>query len=133
MLYDHLKVFGCKIFVHVPKDKRSKLDAKTHKCNFLGYGLDDFGDRLYDPTAKKIVRSQDIIFFKDQAIEDISKAVKIPKSHHDNVGDLDLTSPSTFKIQAKYDGIDDASNIDNTDNLDSSIDDAETIPMEVHL
>jgi len=27
--YDHLRVFGCKAFVHVPKDERSKLDAKS--------------------------------------------------------------------------------------------------------
>ncbi|RDY05303.1 hypothetical protein CR513_10875, partial [Mucuna pruriens] len=27
--YDHLRVFGCKPSVHVPKDERSKLDMKT--------------------------------------------------------------------------------------------------------
>jgi hypothetical protein len=27
--YDHLKVFGCKAFVHIPQDERSKLDSKT--------------------------------------------------------------------------------------------------------
>ena len=27
--YDHLKVFGSKASVHVPKDGRSKLDVKT--------------------------------------------------------------------------------------------------------
>ena len=27
--YDHLRVFGCKSFVHVLKDERSKLDAKS--------------------------------------------------------------------------------------------------------
>ena len=26
---DHFRVFGCKAFVHVPKDERSKLDDKT--------------------------------------------------------------------------------------------------------
>ena len=26
--YDHLHVFGCRAFVHVPKDERSKLDKK---------------------------------------------------------------------------------------------------------
>ena len=26
--YDHLRVFSCKAFVHIPKDERSKLDAK---------------------------------------------------------------------------------------------------------
>ena len=25
--YSHLKVFGCKAFVHVPKEQRSKLDS----------------------------------------------------------------------------------------------------------
>jgi len=27
--YKHLKVFGCRAFVHVPMDERSKLDSKT--------------------------------------------------------------------------------------------------------
>ena len=27
--YDHLQVFGCNAFVHIPKNERSKLDAKT--------------------------------------------------------------------------------------------------------
>jgi hypothetical protein len=33
----HLKVFGCDAFVHVPKEKRSKLDKKAIKCIFNGY------------------------------------------------------------------------------------------------
>ena len=27
--YDHLRVFGCKYSIHVPKDERSKLDIKN--------------------------------------------------------------------------------------------------------
>ena len=30
--YDHLRVFGCKAFVHIPKDERSKLEVKTRQC-----------------------------------------------------------------------------------------------------
>jgi hypothetical protein len=33
----HLKVFGCDAFVHVPKEKRSKLYKKVVKCIFIGY------------------------------------------------------------------------------------------------
>jgi hypothetical protein len=33
----HLKVFGCDEFVHVPKEKRSKLDKKAVKCIFIRY------------------------------------------------------------------------------------------------
>ena len=68
--YDHLKVFGCRAFVHIPKDERSKLDDKAKQCIFLGYGHDEFGYRLWDPVDKKIVRSRDVVFLEDQTIED---------------------------------------------------------------
>ncbi|WJZ84568.1 hypothetical protein VitviT2T_004168 [Vitis vinifera] len=48
--YDHLHVFGCKAFVHIPKNEKSKLDAKTRPCVFIGYGHDELGYRFYDPV-----------------------------------------------------------------------------------
>lgn len=33
----HLRVFGCEAFIHVPKEKHFKLDAKAQKCIFVGY------------------------------------------------------------------------------------------------
>ena len=36
--YSHLKVFGCKAFMHVLKEQRSKLDDKATPCIFIGYG-----------------------------------------------------------------------------------------------
>ncbi|VFQ58429.1 unnamed protein product [Cuscuta campestris] len=71
----HSDVCGpLKAFVHVPKNERSKLDAKTRQCIFLGYGGDEFGYRLYDPVEKKLVRSRDVVFMENQTIEDIDKA-----------------------------------------------------------
>ncbi|RDX66737.1 hypothetical protein CR513_54461, partial [Mucuna pruriens] len=46
--YDHLRVFGCKAFVHVPKNERSKLDIKTKQCIFIGYGY-----MMYDLVEKE--------------------------------------------------------------------------------
>ena len=63
--YNHLKVFGCRAFVHIPKDERAKLDAKTKVCIYLGSLKDKFGYRLWDPVNKKIVRSRDVVFFED--------------------------------------------------------------------
>ena len=34
--YKHLRVFGCRAYVHICKDKRSKLDDKAKECIFLG-------------------------------------------------------------------------------------------------
>jgi hypothetical protein len=36
-LVAHLKVFFYDGFIHVPKEKRSKLDKKEVKCIFIGY------------------------------------------------------------------------------------------------
>jgi hypothetical protein len=35
----HFRVFGCIAYVHVPDEKRSKLDPKAKKCIFIGYSL----------------------------------------------------------------------------------------------
>ncbi|CAL2256839.1 unnamed protein product [Prunus armeniaca] len=50
--YNHLKVFGCRAFVHIPKYERSKLDVKSKECIFMGYGNEEFGyrhDKLDNP------------------------------------------------------------------------------------
>ena len=71
--YDHLKVFGCKTFVHVPKKERSRLDVKAKPCIFLGYGHEEFRYKLLDPMNKKLIRSRDMVFLEDQLLDDIDK------------------------------------------------------------
>ncbi|KAM1603730.1 hypothetical protein PS2_030305 [Malus domestica] len=75
--YSRLKVFGCKAFVHVPKEQRSKLDYKATPCIFLGYGGEDFGYRLWDPYQKKFIRSRDVVFYEDQTIRDSDKEAQL--------------------------------------------------------
>ena len=41
--YSHLKVFGYKALMHVPKKQRSNLDDKATLCIFIGYGDEEFG------------------------------------------------------------------------------------------
>ncbi|PKI62640.1 hypothetical protein CRG98_016911 [Punica granatum] len=74
--YKHLRVFGCRASVHIPRDERSKLDAKAKQCIFLGYAHEEFGYRFWDPDSKKIIRSRDVVFFEDQTIEDLQKLEK---------------------------------------------------------
>ncbi|XP_068658201.1 aluminum-activated malate transporter 8-like [Aristolochia californica] len=56
---------------------RNKLDPKSKKCTFLGYGEDDFGYRIWDDENKKVIRSRDVIFservmYKDKHTADDS-------------------------------------------------------------
>ncbi|KAL4383727.1 hypothetical protein GQ457_15G024680 [Hibiscus cannabinus] len=73
--YEHFKVFGCRAFVHIPKDERSKLDAKKKQCIYLDTPQDEFGHRLWDPVNKRIVRSWDVVFLEDHTIEDTKQSV----------------------------------------------------------
>ena len=69
--YSFLKTFGCEAFVHIDKENRTKLEAKSKKCTFIGYGVNNFGYHLWDYENNKIIRSRDVIFndkvmYKDQ-------------------------------------------------------------------
>jgi len=89
--------------VHIPKDERSKLDVKTQQCIFLGYGLDEFGYRLYDPVEKKLVRSRDVVFMEDQIIHDIEKTEKVVPQCSDGLIDLDLAHSIELLAQVEHD------------------------------
>ena len=45
--YSFLKTFGCEAFSHIDSENRTKLEAKSKKCVFVGYGINEFGYRLW--------------------------------------------------------------------------------------
>ena len=57
---NHLKIFGCPMYIHIPKEKRTKLDPSGKKGIFVGYfeSLKDY--RIYFPGFKKIDISRDM-------------------------------------------------------------------------
>jgi len=56
--YTFLKPFGCEAFVHIDKENRTKLEAKSKKCTFIGYGVNDFVYRLYDYKNHKTLGAE---------------------------------------------------------------------------
>jgi hypothetical protein len=66
----HLRVFGCDAYVHVPKETRSKLDNKAEKCIFVGYKDGVKGYKLWNPETKKTIYSRDVVF---REVKDVSK------------------------------------------------------------
>ena len=41
---------------------RDKLDLKSKKGTFVGYGSDEMGYRVWEPQSRKVTRSRDVIF-----------------------------------------------------------------------
>ena len=76
--YKHLRVFGCEAYCHIPKEFRDKLAPKSKKCIFLGYGESgEMGFRLWDPEARKIIRSNDVFFDEEKMHKKPVKTVEI--------------------------------------------------------
>ena len=63
---EHFRVFGCVAHVHVPDARRTKLDNKSSECVLLEFSEETKGYRLYDPMAKKVVTSRDVVFEEDR-------------------------------------------------------------------
>jgi hypothetical protein len=57
-----LRVFGARAFVHVPKQKRTKLDAVSKPGIFLGYEANSKAWRIIADEDRKVYISKDVVF-----------------------------------------------------------------------
>lgn len=60
----HLKIFGTKVMVHTPKQKRTKWAPKSMEMIFLGFDHQTKGYRCYDPNKRQVIISRDVKFFE---------------------------------------------------------------------
>lgn len=99
----YLKVFGCLSYVHIDSNARSKLDAKSRKCFFIGYGDEAFGYRFWDNQNRKIIRSRNVIFNEQVMYKDRSSAESVvagPEPKKSEFVDLDEFSESTVQSRS---------------------------------
>ena len=58
----HLRIFSCPMYIHIPKEKRMKLDSLGKKGIFVGYIERSKSYRIYFPGFKKIDINRDVTF-----------------------------------------------------------------------
>ena len=71
----HLRIFGCLVYIHIPKEKRKKLDPSGKKGIFVGYSKISKAYKIYFPGYKKIDISKDVTFDEDTTY---NKSIKRP-------------------------------------------------------
>lgn len=58
------------MYVHIPKEIRSKLDFKTKRCIMIGYSVN--GYRLWDNAQNKVIIARDVLFNESVVQQGIS-------------------------------------------------------------
>jgi hypothetical protein len=69
---EHLRVFGCAAYVHVPDQLRRKLDPKSKKGVFVGYPEGSKGYKIFIPETRKMIRSRDVKFLESSLHQGMS-------------------------------------------------------------
>jgi len=90
----HLRMFGCIAYVHVPDEKRSKLDPKAEKYIFIGYSLEQKWYRCFNPSTRKLQVSRDVVF---NEMVSWYPPLKIAKDGEARNGDVPWRIPNSLK------------------------------------
>ena len=99
----HLRIIGSTAYVHIPKEKRVKLDTHSHKGIMIGYGGGTNQYKIWDLTRKDIVIARDVVFVEGKPIEITPAAfIEEPKVIHDSITVLPGPGPETEPEEPKW-------------------------------
>jgi hypothetical protein len=76
---EHIRIFGCSTFSHVPSERRTKLEPTAQHGILVGYSEVSKAYRIYIPPLRKVVVSRDVRFEEDKAFArslELSRAVE---------------------------------------------------------
>ena len=113
----HFKVFGCKAFVHVPDQKRKKLDKKSMQCIFVGYPNGSKGYKLYNPETRKMIRSRDVIFVENSFQKTLLESGKESEELLSDAKDSKSCDVSFKNIDDSDEDVDDEDNAQNAEEV----------------
>jgi hypothetical protein len=66
---ENLRIFGCPVYSHIPKDKRNKLEPSRKNGIFVGYSESSKDYRIYITKQHKIEVSRDVTFNENMAFK----------------------------------------------------------------
>lgn len=65
-IVNYFRIFGSLAHVHVPDQKRKKLDDKSFPCVLIGVSNESKAYRLFNPINSEIIVSRDVVFEEDK-------------------------------------------------------------------
>jgi hypothetical protein len=89
---ENLRIFGCQVYSHIPKDKRNKLESSRKKGIFVGYSDSSKAYRIYIPEQHKIEVSRDVTFNERMAFR---------KSIEETIEEEEIEEPNEGNTESK--------------------------------
>jgi hypothetical protein len=94
---NHLRIFGYPVFVHVPKEKRTKLDPSGKNDIFFGYNDTSNAYMIYISGHRKFEICRDVTFDESEAfsksIHDCAKEVHEEENEVTRVPEAEVVEP----------------------------------------
>ena len=57
-----IRIISSIAYVHIPDEKRQKLDPMSEKCILIGYTLEKKGYKCFNPSTRMVHVSRDVVF-----------------------------------------------------------------------
>src|SRR5579859_1138038 len=82
----HLRIIGSMAYVHVPKERCTKLDTHSHKGIMIGYSGSTNQYKVWDLMRNDVVISRDVVFIEGKPVEQTPAVyVEEPRIIHDSI------------------------------------------------
>ena len=98
----HLKIFGFPVYVHIPKEKRTKLDPSWKTGIFVGYYEVSKSFKIYILGFHHIDISRDVTFYEDATLNK-SRRYQLEEVHEDDVPPRMIEAEPSPEIVASED------------------------------
>ena len=98
----HLKIFGCPIYVHILKEKRTKLDPSRKKGILVGYCEVIKAFKIYISGFQRIDISRDVTFDEDTSLKK-SRRCQLEEVHEEDVPPRMIEVEPSLEIVASKD------------------------------
>ncbi len=116
----HLRVFGSKAYVHIPKEKRTKWDARAEEGVCVGYSETPKAYRILHQATNKVTISRTVVF--DEGCGSFSKSETVQTQNEQvDVGQSLQMPDQVTDVQEPY----------NRTDADVEIEVQETAPKEI--
>ena len=61
----HLHIFGCPLYIHIPKENRTNMEPSRKKGTFVGYNETSKAFKIYVPSERHVEVSRDVTFHEE--------------------------------------------------------------------